>query len=69
MTGFLNLDLLRAHEVPDLFWVDAGRNRTSRPRLIAEWHIAPNGRPVCRWRTEDQTPAAAGGCPLRSRPA
>ncbi|HKM62754.1 MAG TPA: hypothetical protein VJY39_09715 [Acidisphaera sp.] len=53
MTGFLNLDLLRAHEVPDPFRLDAAGVGTSRPRIVAERHIAPDGRPVCRWRPDE----------------
>jgi hypothetical protein len=55
MTRFLNFDLLRADEAPDTFWHAVGRDQPQRPRLIAAWRIAPDGRPVRRWRTDDGT--------------
>jgi hypothetical protein len=50
MTGLLTYDLLRTHEAsfdrrPDV--------TVDRPRLVAEWTVAPDGRPVCRWKAED----------------
>jgi hypothetical protein len=53
MTGFLNLDLLRAQEAPWFGWVDAGRGKAPRPRLVARWECASDGGLVCRWQTDD----------------
>jgi hypothetical protein len=57
MTGFLNLDLLRAHEAPWFGWVDAGRVKAPRPRLVAQWQVAQDGRLVCVWRPDDAGPS------------
>ena len=27
----------------------------TRPGLVAEWHVAPDGRLACRWRIDCQT--------------
>ena len=56
MTGFLNLDLLRAYEVPVLPRFEAGHGKP-RPRLAAAWQLSPDGRPVCRWRIDETDPA------------
>jgi hypothetical protein len=57
MTGFLNLDLLRAHAAPRDRWPDRGRMALARPHLVAQWECAPDGRLVCRWRIDDRTEA------------
>ncbi|HME78255.1 MAG TPA: hypothetical protein VKI00_22185 [Mycobacterium sp.] len=31
-----------------------GDNET-RPRLVAQWYVAPDGRLACLWRTDGQT--------------
>ena len=54
MTRFLSLDLLRANESP--FWPkDELGCMQPRLALVAAWHIAPDGRPVCRWQIDDDT--------------
>jgi hypothetical protein len=57
MTGFLNLDLLRAHVAPRERWPDRGRAALARPYLTAQWERASDGRLVCRWRIDDRTEA------------
>jgi hypothetical protein len=59
MTGFLNLDLLRAHAAPGDRWPDRGRAALARPRLLAQWEVASDGRLVCCWRIDDRTEAEA----------
>jgi hypothetical protein len=54
MTGFLNLDQLRAHAAPQGLWPDRGR-APARPRLVAQWECASDGRLICRWRIDDRT--------------
>jgi hypothetical protein len=54
MTGFLNLDQLRAHAAPMDRWPDRG-GAPPRPRLVAQWECASDGRPICRWRIDDST--------------
>jgi hypothetical protein len=50
MTGLLTYDLLRTHEASlDFLWDVA----VDRPRLVAAWTVGPDGRPVCRWKAED----------------
>ena len=64
MTGFLNLNLLRAHAAPRDRWPDREPAAFARPRLFAQWACTPNGRLVCRWQTEDRTepvPLTAAG--------
>ena len=54
MTRFLSFDFLRANEAP--FWTDGESGRVHRrPALVAAWHIAPDGQPVCRWQIDDDT--------------
>jgi hypothetical protein len=55
MTGFLNRNLLRAHTAPQDRWPDRRPAAPVRPRLVAQWECTPEGRLVCRWRTEDRT--------------
>jgi hypothetical protein len=55
MTGFLNLDLLRAHTAPRDRWPDWGRVTPARPLLAPESECASDGRLVCRWRIDDRT--------------
>jgi hypothetical protein len=66
MTGFLNLNLLRAHAAPRDRWPDRGPAAFTRPRLVAQWACTPEGRRVCRWQTDDRTepvpPTPAGFC-------
>jgi len=47
MTGFLEIDRLRALEVSQDRWDAIAQ--APRPRLIAEWHVASDGRLACRW--------------------
>jgi hypothetical protein len=54
MTGFLNLDQLRVLSAPRDHWPDRGRAPT-RPRLVAQWECASDGRLICRWRIDDRT--------------
>jgi hypothetical protein len=58
MTGFLNLDQLRAHAAPQGHWPDRWPDRgrvLARPRLVAQWECASDGRLICRWRIDDRT--------------
>jgi len=66
MTGFLNLDLLRAHAAPRDRWPDRGRAAIARPHLVAQWEPASDGHLVCRWRIDDRTEAEplASGRPM-----
>jgi hypothetical protein len=50
MTGLLTCDLLRTHEASFEIHPDVA---VDRPRLIAEWTAGPDGRPVCRWKADD----------------
>jgi hypothetical protein len=61
MTGFLNLDLLRAHAAPRDRWPDRGHVASARPRLVARWECAADGRLVCRWRIDDRTEPELSG--------
>jgi len=64
MTGFLNLNLLRAHAAPGNRWPGGGRVALARPRLVAQWELASDGRLVCRWRIDDRTEAEPSAGPL-----
>jgi len=61
MTGFLKNDLLRAQEAPDFVVRALLRGWIPRPRLIAQWSMAPDGRLVCRWQTDDKTEDESSG--------
>lgn len=50
MTGFLANVWLRTHQASFDLRRDAG---IARPRLVAVWEIGSEGRPVCRWKEED----------------
>jgi hypothetical protein len=54
MTAFLNLDWLRAHAAPEALYDTLHRVDAMRPALAACWLTAPDGRLVCRWRTDDR---------------
>lgn len=56
MAGFLNIDRLRTLEAAGDRWTEIVRSL--RPRLVAEWHVAPDGRLVCRWVNETAEPVA-----------
>jgi hypothetical protein len=56
MTAFLTVDVLRAHAVPVHLREALRRADLSRPVLLARWLIAPDGRPICRWQTDDPAP-------------
>ncbi len=70
MAALLNTDVLRQHALPPAFMMglDAAggpaRDGTvmvgppTRPRLVATWQLAADGRPVCRWAVSD--PAIRG---------
>ena len=51
MTKVLTLDLLRAFQAPWDRWDEVARIEGARPRLVAHWEVAADGRLVCRWRT------------------
>jgi hypothetical protein len=54
MTHFLHLDLLCAHAAPRDRWPDRGCGELARPRLVAQWECASDGRLICRWRIDDR---------------
>ncbi len=70
MAALPNVDVLRQHALPPAFMMSldaaAGPARdgtvtlgsTARPQLVATWHLAADGRPVCRWAVSD--PAIRG---------
>jgi len=61
MAALLEIDVLRQHALPPAFMAEpdaaAGSawdgaalfGSTARPCLAATWHLAADGRPVCRW--------------------
>jgi hypothetical protein len=55
MAAFLTVDLLRAHATP-VFPHDAPGHADEaarrRPVLVMRWLVAPDGRLICRWRTD-----------------
>jgi hypothetical protein len=53
MTGFLKLDLLRAHEAPWSWRMK--RPDVARLPLVARWECDSDRRLVCRWRIDDKT--------------
>lgn len=61
MTGFLNINTLRAHAVARDLWDERGRWNNQRPQLVSDWHVAPDGRLACRWRVDDGTEPGPSG--------
>ena len=64
MAALLDRNHLHRHALPDFIAADldhevqrrAFRRATSRPLLIAAWHIGPDGNPVCSWSVTKATP-------------
>lgn len=61
MTGFLNLDQLRAHEVPWVFGIGTTIAADARARLTACWHRAQDGRLIRHWRIDTETEPEQSG--------
>jgi hypothetical protein len=63
MTALPTAVLMRRHALPAHFLADLDAERRpgapstrnlpeTYPRLVATWHVADQGRPVCRWSVE-----------------
>lgn len=65
MAALLDVDVLRQHVLPPAFMVQSdvaagfAQDETfmvspaTRPRLVAVWHLAVDGRPACCWSVGD----------------
>jgi hypothetical protein len=65
MAAFLTVDFLRAHaasEHPNAVFGQPGRPLWAapapqpRPRLVARWLVAEDGRLTCRWQIDASAP-------------
>ncbi len=68
MAALLDRIHLHRHALPDFIAADldhevhrrALRSATSKPMLVATWHIGPVGHPVCIWSVTKATPVSFG---------
>ena len=80
MAALLPIDDLRRHALPAASVADLVREADLPyvkrpfgggdvcPRLVAGWHLGPNGRPVCGWRVEPEAPDIPRGWSTWARP-